>query len=296
MLSLLLLSSAIARAAGDGPKVEAVDGKPLLVCVYAAGGEAWAAGEHGVVYHRSAKGVWDAQKTGTPVNLRGIGGAGAKEVWAAGLGGGLVHWNGTSWKAEMSDDDRIDGILLVTPKLGLSFGEHIWTYAGKKWDATAASADFDGLRAAVSIGTAAKPRFLVVGEKGQAILVEGVGHSATATAETTGTTDELAGVAACPGGDTIAVGAVAMKRTAKGAWSALSAPPVAVRGAVIRCAGAKAKTVAAVAGGDLLVLDVAKNTWSRTTIASGATLSAITAFGAGYIAVGKDGAVVTGRF
>lgn len=63
-----------------------------------ANGAAIAVGDGGVSFVRSPTGSWTRVMTSTSVNLYGVWGASADDVWAAGLSSNLVRWNGQSWK------------------------------------------------------------------------------------------------------------------------------------------------------------------------------------------------------
>ena len=47
-------------------------------------------------------GSWAPQTSGTTINLKGVWGSGSNSVWATGLTGTILKWNGTAWAAQTS--------------------------------------------------------------------------------------------------------------------------------------------------------------------------------------------------
>ncbi len=283
---LILISS---EAAATEWTVETVDGAPDLAAVWAtAEGEIWVAGAKSTVRHKK-EGAWLSDKLPAPLDWVDVHGTGASDVWAVGSAGGMIRWNGTRWTSIAG----VDGDPYVAVAAGASVvaainEDSVALDQGKGWIFASGKGRPKGLRALGIVGDAL---FVAVGAGGLAIRVDGAGGAWTP--EKTGVDQALNAVAACPGGEAVAVGVSAARRSAAGRWTALTAPPVEVRGAVARCQGKKLERVAAVAGDEVLILDVAKKTWSRQTVASGTTLTDIAPLGAGLVVTGKSGLVAT---
>lgn len=302
VMAVSVHGTASAAGVASSWKIETVDGAPELPAVTSSpGGEIWAVGKGGLAYHRDAKGRWTVEKTGTTVDLVDVTAERADDVWAVGGAGAIVHRDGKAWGSIPSgDDDPWVAVAAVAGKTACAVGELVATWSNAAWRPIKGRPKFAGLAAvtAVRVGKGGKRvAFVAVGSGGQAILITGAGSDGTFVTEQTGVTGDLAGVASCPGtgagGDVVAVGAVAARRV-KGKWRELATPPVPVRGAVVRCKGTTAVRVAAVAGAELFVLDVAKNSWTRGTVAANAVLLDVAPFGKrGLVVSGAAGVVAT---
>jgi len=267
--------------------VETVDGAPDLAAVWATPeGEVWVAGAKSALHHEK-DGSWVAEKVPLVVDLTELGGTSASDVWVGGTGGGFAHWDGVEWTSAPSETKyAYECIAAVSRKLAAAVSaKHLVLWNGNHWDHTLRKPSFSGLRAIAAVD--AKGGFVAVGDKGLVVDVAG-GEAKNGTAGERG----FRGVVAC-GGDVIAIGAGAARRDAKGRWRTLAAPPVEVRGAVAHCGKKGMARVAAIAGDEVLILDVAKNSWSRQTVKSGATLTDIASLGAGLVVTGKGGLIAT---
>ena len=60
--------------------------------------DVWVAGEGGALMHWDGS-AWAEASSGTQSALRAVSGTSSKDVWAAGLDGVLLHFDGTSWSA-----------------------------------------------------------------------------------------------------------------------------------------------------------------------------------------------------
>lgn len=294
LLIAVVATVAPTAARAEGFRATTLDGSPDLAAVWAAGEEIWVAAPAGTVHHRR-KGAWTAAKMPASGDVTDVAGAGPRDVWAVGVAGLMARWNGKAWASVPSESTAGFAALVVTgARAGAAVaGDRILTWDGERWTAIHGRLKYPGLAAIAPLG--GKPaRWLAVGAKGLAILVTGTGPEARGVAETTGVSGDLAAVAACPGakGEAVAVGTVAARRDASGRWAELPAPPAAARGAVLRCRGARAERLYTLAGSELLVLDVAKGQWTRRTVAPGADLTDLAAFGArGLVVVGRRGLV-----
>lgn len=282
-------------ARDDGWRVTTVEGAPALAAVFAAGEEIWVAGPQGTIHHRDASGAWAVERTPATADLVDVTGTGPRDVWVVGRAGAMGHFDGKAWSSIASESTQaFDAVAAAALERAAAVASgRILTWDGERWTAAEGRKKVGALAALAPLGGKAA-RFVAVGAGGLALLVTGVGPDARAAVESTGVTGDLLAIAACPGakGEAVAVGAAAARRSGKGRWSALPAPPVAVRGAVLRCKGSRATHVAAVAGEELLVLELAGGEWRRTTIAKGASLRDLAAWGKrGLVAVGDGGVV-----
>src|SRR5450432_207462 len=99
---------------------------PSLICAVAAANAAWACGAHTIVPAASTDaaagssaqagtssfdasteaaagaGFWSQVPLSTSPSLYGVWGSGSSDVWAVGLDGTVLHWDGTSWSAGSS--------------------------------------------------------------------------------------------------------------------------------------------------------------------------------------------------
>lgn len=74
------------------------DSRPFQAVWMANAAEGWAVSTGGGVSRTVDGGVtWTEQASGVTVNLRGIWGSSANDVWAVGDGGVVIRWNGASW-------------------------------------------------------------------------------------------------------------------------------------------------------------------------------------------------------
>lgn len=302
LIFVVVFAGHVPAHANDGWTVETVAGKPDLAAAWASpdGKLVVAAGGGGTVYRRTDA-AWTADKTTALVDFLDVSGSGANDVWVTGAAGGTVHWDGAAWTSVMSESTgAYVAIAALAPAAACAVGKRVSTWNGDVWRSVKDRPKINGLAAVAALVGGKKPVFVAVGSGGQVWRVTGTGQNAVARDDKPVTTGDLAGVAACPvkGGDIVAVGAVAVVNrggTANGKWSVLTAPPVAVRGAVAKCKGKKVTHVAAIAaaGDEVLVLDVAKGAWTRETVQAGAVLTDIAAFGAGLIVSGKAGLIAT---
>lgn len=81
----------------------AVEGLPKHVTFSAVWGasatDVWLAGEGGTLLHWNGS-SWSLAASGTESGLRALSGTSSKDVWAAGLDGTLLHFDGASWSAK----------------------------------------------------------------------------------------------------------------------------------------------------------------------------------------------------
>ncbi len=85
---------------------------------------------------------WTLETSVTPSGLTGIWGADANNIWAVGLNGTIIHWNGTTWRLQTSGtNERLDSVWG-------SDARNIWAVGGNgtilKWDGTTWSAQVSG--------------------------------------------------------------------------------------------------------------------------------------------------------
>jgi hypothetical protein len=82
--------------------------KPTLSAVWAAGDRVYAAGELGTLLVRSNPGGWEAEDSGTQVDLHGLWGASPQDLWAVGDHGTLLHQTGGSTWQSVSSGTEAD--------------------------------------------------------------------------------------------------------------------------------------------------------------------------------------------
>src|SRR5919198_4792663 len=63
--------------------------------------DVWAVGLFGTILHWDGT-AWSASSSGTPNHLLGVWGSASTDVWAVGGGGTILHWDGTGWAAAAS--------------------------------------------------------------------------------------------------------------------------------------------------------------------------------------------------
>src|SRR5438552_16184979 len=61
----------------------------------------WAVGVNGTILHYNGT-SWSSVSSGTVQNLNSVWGTSASDVWAVGDGGTLLHYNGISWSSVTS--------------------------------------------------------------------------------------------------------------------------------------------------------------------------------------------------
>lgn len=83
------------------------------VGLWGSGGELWAATQGGSVWHRDRNGVWREQALTKDGQLTAIAGLASDDIWVAGTGGLLAHWNGTNWSAQRmsASGDKVPDML-----------------------------------------------------------------------------------------------------------------------------------------------------------------------------------------
>lgn len=81
----------------------AVGGVPTQVTLSAVWGsssaDVWVAGEGGTLIHWDGA-AWSTAASGTETALRALAGTSARDVWAGGLDGTILHFDGSSWSAK----------------------------------------------------------------------------------------------------------------------------------------------------------------------------------------------------
>ena len=115
-LTLALLFSAVALAAGGcgdddspaGPSRPAapkwtvqLSGARIVDVWGSSSSDVFAVGVNGTILHYDGT-SWSAMTSGTTVLLYGIWGSSASDVFAAGVSGTILHYNGTTWSAMTS--------------------------------------------------------------------------------------------------------------------------------------------------------------------------------------------------
>jgi hypothetical protein len=67
--------------------------------------DVWAVGVGGTILHWDGS-AWSGVASGTTLELRGLWGSGPEDVWAVGDQGMILHWDGTAWSADTSGAPR----------------------------------------------------------------------------------------------------------------------------------------------------------------------------------------------
>ncbi|MBM4367967.1 MAG: hypothetical protein FJ102_17270 [Deltaproteobacteria bacterium] len=124
---------------------EALPGNERLNDVYAEGSSAIAVGDAGDCALRR-DGAWSACDTGTELDLNGVAGTSADDVYAVGAAGLVLHWDGSSWRdleAPTSDTDTLwavfvpeEGVAVVVGSNGLAL-----KYANGDWESLPTGVD-----------------------------------------------------------------------------------------------------------------------------------------------------------
>jgi hypothetical protein len=256
-----------------------------LIAVASAQGTTLAIEKGGVVHVHTSAGL-SRLETPKGVALLDVALSGGKDGWVTGDAGQTLRFDGKTLASVPSQSTRgyqVTAAAAPGRAAGIA-GKKIQTWNGERWLPIGSAPEWKGLLAMAPLGRG----FLAVGAGGLAVYVDGVGENIHGTTETTSSKLDLRAVVTC-GSDAVAVGDGTMFRAKSGTWREGPAPPAPVVAAVAQCAGAKVAKLAAVAGAELLVLDVKKGTWTRTTVEPGAALTDVASFGKGLVVVGKAG-------
>ncbi|MFH1148840.1 MAG: hypothetical protein V1748_00035 [Actinomycetota bacterium] len=86
----------------------------------------WAVGTRGMILHWDGDG-FEAQESGTAVDLHGVSAVTPRDVWAVGDDGTVIHFDGALWKPVLSPTDR--DLADVAAVAGAS-GTDLWAVGG----------------------------------------------------------------------------------------------------------------------------------------------------------------------
>lgn len=90
----------------------------------AAAKDIWAVGDKGTIVHWNGR-SWTTSPSGTGMRLSGIWGSGSKDIWAVGDGGTVLHWDGGAWTGVTSGTEAILRAVWGSDK------DDVWAVGGK---------------------------------------------------------------------------------------------------------------------------------------------------------------------
>lgn len=108
-----------------------------LFGVWTNGGESWAVGDRGVLVRSSVRGTWTTATapTGDAIYYYGAWGSSSADVYAVGLAGHVLHYDGVAWTTSIrgtADFSAIHGTA-ANDVYAVGGGGSIWRWQGGAW-------------------------------------------------------------------------------------------------------------------------------------------------------------------